>query len=104
MLTIPGLFTTSFLFLVVTLAFKKSLGQVLAWKSGLKVPLLTLLTAAADCYTRQDGQHCSLKTCHGVFIKSGETISGHNTAFIFDEYEKVNDPNMLIVKKNLGNF
>jgi hypothetical protein len=32
--------TISFLYLVVPLAFFKSLGQVLAWKSGLKVPLL----------------------------------------------------------------
>ena len=33
--------TTSFLYLVVTLAFKKILGLVWAWKSGVKVPLLS---------------------------------------------------------------
>jgi hypothetical protein len=32
--------TTSFLYLLVTLAFLKSLGQVLAWKSGIKMPLM----------------------------------------------------------------
>jgi hypothetical protein len=35
--------TTSFLFLAVTMAFfEKNIGQVLAWESGLKVPLLPL--------------------------------------------------------------
>jgi hypothetical protein len=33
---------TVFLYLVVTLAFRKILGLVSAWKSGLKVPLLPL--------------------------------------------------------------
>ncbi len=36
----------SFLYLVVTLAFLKSIGQVLAWKSGRKVPLVPLGLAA----------------------------------------------------------
>ncbi len=40
-LTILGFLTTSFLFLVVSLAFKQ-IDQVLKWKSGLKVPLLPL--------------------------------------------------------------
>ncbi len=50
-LTVPGFHTTYFLFLVVTLAFKKSLGQVLTWKSGLKkLPFLPL------------GPSCTLQT------------------------------------------
>ncbi len=42
--------TTVFLYLVVTLALKKILGLVLAWKSGLKVPFLPF------------GRSCPLKT------------------------------------------
>ncbi len=50
-----------------------------------KQPLLP----TAGCHTRLDGQHFPLRTYHGVFFKSRKTLWGHNTAFIFHEYERV---------------
>jgi len=37
------------MFLVMTLAFKKTMGQVSAWKSGLKVPVQSLLSDLVGC-------------------------------------------------------
>jgi hypothetical protein len=36
-----------------------------------------------------DGQHSPLRTNNGVFSKGRETLSGHKTAIISDEYERV---------------
>jgi hypothetical protein len=33
-----------------------------------------LLLSEEGCHTRLDGQHCSLRTYHGVLFKGGETL------------------------------
>jgi hypothetical protein len=49
---------TVFQYLVVTLAFKKVIiGLVLAWKSGLKVPLLPSLALGPSCPLRTNGHY-----------------------------------------------
>ncbi len=46
------------------------------------------LLSAVGCHTRQDGQHCPLRTYHDVFFKGREILWGQNTIFIFDECNK----------------
>ncbi len=46
-------------------------------------------SAAGCCCTRLDGQHCPLRTYHGIYFKDRVTLWEHNTVFISDEYERV---------------
>ncbi len=50
------------------------------------------LLSAAGCHTRLDGQYCPLRTYHRVFFNGRASLWGYNTAFIWDEYKRVQTP------------
>jgi hypothetical protein len=46
--------------------------------------------SASNVRSQLDGQDNPLRTFHGIFFKGRETLRGHNTTFISDEFERVN--------------
>ncbi len=68
--------TTVLLYLVETLALKKILGIVLAWKSGLKLPFLTL-----ECY-------CPLQTILLSDLVGWQPSADSNSLLVHHNYQQ----------------